>query len=90
MVSTYIIISAIVAFIAAALGAAYTAGALDPVIKEIGIFFFKAKAEAEKKKWQAQGMKEGEDFVSDNLTGNEQANKVANSFGDIGGLKKAL
>ncbi|KAK2629564.1 hypothetical protein QTJ16_000384 [Diplocarpon rosae] len=90
MVSTYIIITGVVAFIAAALGAAYTAGALDPVIKEIGIFFFKAKAEAERKKWQAQGMKEGQDFVSDSLKGNEQANEVANSLGDVGGLKKAL
>lgn len=63
MVSTYIIISAVIAFIAVALGAAYTTGALDPVIQQIGIMFFKAKAEAEKKKLQAQGMKEGEDFV---------------------------
>ena len=64
MVSTYIIISAIVAFIAVALGAAYTGGALDPIIEQLGIMLFKAKAEAEKKKLQAQGMKEGEDFVS--------------------------
>ncbi|CAL3967964.1 hypothetical protein PZA11_006980 [Diplocarpon coronariae] len=90
MVSTYIVISAVVAFIAAALGAAYMAGALDPAIKEVGIFFFKAKAEAEKKKWQAQGLKEGEDFVSDNLKGNEKASEVANSFGGVSGLKKAL
>lgn len=63
MVSTYIIVSAVIAFIAIALGAAYTTGALDPVIEQMGIMVFKAKAEAEKKKLQAQGMKEGEDFV---------------------------
>ena len=62
MVNTYLIVSAIVAFVAIALGAAYMSGALDPVVEEIGIFFFKAKAEAEAKKLQAQGMKEGQDF----------------------------
>tara|TARA_R110002060_G_scaffold3457_4_gene5442 strand:- start:1016 stop:1237 length:222 start_codon:yes stop_codon:yes gene_type:complete len=67
MVSTYIIISAVIAFIAVALGAAYTTGALDPVIEQMGIMFFKAKAEAEKKKLQAQGMKEGEDFMDGEL-----------------------
>lgn len=45
------------------LAAAYLSGALDPVIKEVGIMFFKAKAEAEAKKLQAQGMKQGEDFT---------------------------
>lgn len=67
MVSTYVIISAVIAFIAVALGAAYTTGALDPVIEQIGILLFKAKAEAEKKKLQAQGMKEGQDFVGGEL-----------------------
>ena len=67
MVSTYIIISAVIAFVAVALGAAYTTGALDPVIEQMGIMFFKAKAEAEKKKLQAQGMKEGEDFMDGEL-----------------------
>jgi len=62
MANTYLIISAVVAAIAIALGAAYMAGLLDPVIEEAGIMFFKAKAEAEAKKMQAQGMKEGEDF----------------------------
>ena len=63
MANAYLIISAIVAIIAVALSAAYTTGALDPVIEQIGIFLFKAKAEAEAKKLQAQGLKEGEDFV---------------------------
>jgi len=67
MVSAYLIISAVVAVIAIALGAAYSSGALDPVIEQIGIFFFKAKAEAEAKKLQAQGLKEGEDFVKGEL-----------------------
>ncbi|GKT48527.1 uncharacterized protein ColSpa_08708 [Colletotrichum spaethianum] len=42
---------------------AYQQGMLDPVIEQIGIMVFKAKAEAEKKKRQAQGMKAGQDFV---------------------------
>ncbi|KAG4414574.1 hypothetical protein IFR04_012272 [Cadophora malorum] len=90
MVSTYIIISAVIAFIAVALGAAYTTGALDPVIEQMGIMFFKAKAEAEKKKLQAQGMKEGEDFMDDQLKGNKQAGDIASGLGGIGGLKKGL
>lgn len=63
MVSTSLIISAVVALIAIALGGAYVSGALDPVIEKIGIYFFKAKAGAEAKKLQAQGLKEGQDFV---------------------------
>jgi hypothetical protein len=62
MANTYLIVSAVVAAIAIALGAAYMAGLLDPVIEEVGIMFFKAKTEAEAKKMQAQGKKEGEDF----------------------------
>jgi hypothetical protein len=63
MVNAYLIVSAVVAFIAIALGAAYMSGALDPVSEQVGIWFFKAKAEAEAKKLQAQGLKEGEDFM---------------------------
>ena len=63
MVSTILIISAIIAIVAVALGAAYTSGAADPIIEKIGIFLLKAKAEAEAKKLQAQGLKEGEDFL---------------------------
>ncbi|EHL01353.1 hypothetical protein M7I_2686 [Glarea lozoyensis 74030] len=62
MPETYIIVSIVVALVTVALTAAYMTGALDPVIKEMGVLFFKAKAEAEAKKMQAQGMKEGEDF----------------------------
>lgn len=70
MANTYLIVSVVVAVIAIALGAAYMAGLLDPVIEEVGIMFFKAKAEAEAKKMQAEGKKEGEDFlksISSNL-----------------------
>lgn len=67
MVSAFIIISALIAIVAIALGAAYTTGALDPVIEKIAVFLFKAKAEAEAKKLQAQGMKEGEDFLKGKL-----------------------
>jgi len=63
MVSTLYIISAVIAIVAVALGVAYATGAADPVIQEIGIWFFKAKAEAEAKKLQAQGLKEGQDFL---------------------------
>jgi len=63
MVSTFIVLSAIIAIVAVALGVAYTTGAADPIIEQIGIMFFKAKAEAEEKKLEAQGLKEGEDFL---------------------------
>ncbi len=68
MVSTYVIVSVIISLIAVTLGAAYMTGALDPAIEQMGIMVFKAKAEAEKKKLQAQGMKEGEDFVGGKST----------------------
>ena len=67
MVSAFIIVSALIAIVAIALGAAYTTGALDPVIEKIAVLLFKAKAEAEAKKLQAQGLKEGEDFVKGKL-----------------------
>ena len=62
MLDTYIIVAIVATVVSVALAAAYLSGALDPAIKEMGIFFFKAKAEAEAKKLQAQGMKEGQDF----------------------------
>jgi hypothetical protein len=63
MANTLLILSAIVAFLAIALGAAYTTGALNPVIEKIGEYFFKAEGKAEEKKLQAQGLKEGQDFL---------------------------
>ncbi|KZL65353.1 hypothetical protein CI238_11207 [Colletotrichum incanum] len=69
---------------------AYQQGMLDPVIEQIGIMMFKAKAEAEKKKMQAQGMKAGQDFVDGQLKGNKQAADVADGIGSFGGLKKQL
>lgn len=63
MTNTYLILSIVVAIIAIALGAAYSTGALDPVIEKIGIMVFKAEAKAEEKKLEAQGLKEGEDFL---------------------------
>lgn len=67
MVSTLVIVSVVIAFVAVALGAAYQTGALDPVIEKIGIYIFKAEAKAEEKKLQAQGLKEGEDFFKGEL-----------------------
>jgi hypothetical protein len=63
-----LIVSAIVALIAVALGAAYMSGALNPVIEKIGVYLFKAKAKAEEKKLEAQGLKEGEDFFKGKST----------------------
>lgn len=63
MVNAYLIASVVIAVIAIALGAAYTTGALNPLIEKLGVYYFKMKAEAETKKLQAQGMKEGQDFV---------------------------
>ncbi|KAG0646759.1 hypothetical protein D0Z07_6114 [Hyphodiscus hymeniophilus] len=84
------IISAIVALIAVALGAAYTTGALDPVIEKIGVYFFKAEAKAEEKKLEAQGLKEGQDFFKGELKGNQQASEVQEGIGALGGLKKGF
>jgi len=85
-----LIFSAIVALIAVAVGAAYTTGALNPVIEKIGVYFFKAKAKAEEKKMEAQGKKEGEDFFKGELKGNQQAGEVQEGIGAFGGLKKSL
>lgn len=86
MVSTALIIAILVAVLATGLGGAYTTGALDPVIQKLGIYFFKAKAKAEKKKLQAQGMKEGQDFMEDQLQGNQQAGQVVEGLGKVGGM----
>lgn len=64
MANTYLIISAIIAVVAIALGTAYVTGTLDPVIEKIGVMFFKAEAKAEEKKLEAEGLKEGEDFLT--------------------------
>lgn len=63
MASVLLIISIIIAVIAAAIGGAYMAGMLDQVVEKISIYFFKAKAKAEEKKLEAQGLKEGQDFL---------------------------
>jgi maltose-binding protein MalE len=53
-----------VAILVAALAAAYQTGFLDPLIEKTGVFLFKAKAKAEQQKLQAEGLKEGTDFVT--------------------------
>ena len=64
MVNNYaVIVPIIVAIIAIALGVAYQTGALNPIIEKIGVYYFKAEAKAEEKKMEAQGLKEGEDFL---------------------------
>ncbi|KAL8285504.1 hypothetical protein RB597_002527 [Gaeumannomyces tritici] len=83
---------------------AYNEGYLDPCIQKIGVYLFKAKAMAEKKKLQAQGQKAGRDFVdskndciarwlllfSAQLDGAQQADQVKAGLGSVGGLKKNL
>ena len=64
MVNALLITAIIIAVLAVGLGAAYTSGAADPVIEKIGVYFFKAKAKAEEKKLEAQGLKEGQDFLA--------------------------
>jgi len=61
--NTYIIISIVVAILAVALGAAYTTGNLNPLFEWISVYYFKAEAKAEEKKMEAEGKKEGEDFL---------------------------
>jgi hypothetical protein len=64
MVNNYLfIIPLVVAIIAVALGVAYQNGALNPIFEKIGVYYFKAEAKAEEKKMEAQGLKEGEDFL---------------------------
>lgn len=64
MVNNYLfIIPIVVAIVAVALGIAYQTGALNPIIEKIGVYYFKAEAKAEEKKMEAQGLKEGEDFL---------------------------
>lgn len=86
MVSAFVIISAIIAFVAVALGVAYNTGALDPIIEKIGMIFFKAEAKAEEKKLEAQGLKEGQDFFKGELKGNQQAGDLKQGLGDLGGI----
>ncbi|KAK9422492.1 hypothetical protein SUNI508_04848 [Seiridium unicorne] len=69
---------------------AYEQGLFDPLIEKVGVMMFKAKAEAEKEKYQAQGLKAGEDFVDSQLKGNKQAEDVISGKGLVGGLKKDL
>ncbi|TVY19666.1 hypothetical protein LARI1_G003158 [Lachnellula arida] len=87
MANTYLVTSAVVAVFAMALGAAYMAGLLDPVIEQVGVMFFEAKAKGEEKKMEARGMKEGEDFLKGELKGNQQAQDVKEGLGGVGGLK---
>jgi hypothetical protein len=47
---------------------AYQTGARDPVIEQVVKYFFKAKAKAEEKKLEAEGQKEGEDFLKSRLS----------------------
>jgi len=67
MLTTLLITTGILAALVAAVVAAYMSGALNPYIEQIGMYFFKAKAKAEEKKLEAQGLKEGQDFFKSEL-----------------------
>lgn len=76
--TTHSLLSSLIIVLALAAGGyfAYQQGYLDPLIEKVGVYFFKAKAKAEEKEMQAEGMKAGEDFVgcsipSHCLVGNE-------------------
>jgi len=77
----FAILSLVLAVLVAAVGAAYTSGALDPVIGAVAKYMFKAKAEAEARALQAQGLKEGEDFLKDEVPGSKQAADIGDKFG---------
>ncbi|KAF3921902.1 hypothetical protein ABW20_dc0100923 [Dactylellina cionopaga] len=76
-----VLVSIVFAFLVAAVGAAYSAGVLDPIIGEIAKYMLKAKAEAEVKGLQSQGLKEGQDFLREEVPGNQQAADISEKFG---------
>ncbi|KAJ9154970.1 hypothetical protein NKR23_g2158 [Pleurostoma richardsiae] len=92
METTYSVLISLLTVVLVFAGAwfAYEQGYLDPVIEKIGVYMMKAKAKAEQKKLQAQGLKEGEDFVDSQLKGNQQAAQLQEGIGGLGGLKKNL
>lgn len=63
--TTYSLLSSLILVLALAAGGyfAYQQGYLDPLIEKVGVVVFRAKAAAEEKELQAEGMKAGEDFV---------------------------
>ncbi|EON98960.1 hypothetical protein UCRPA7_5559 [Phaeoacremonium minimum UCRPA7] len=90
METTYQVLISLITIIAVMVAGwfAYDQGYLDPVIEKIGEYMFKAKAKAEEKKMEAEGLKRGEDFVDSQLTGNQQADDVKAGLGSFGSLKK--
>ncbi|EPS38678.1 hypothetical protein H072_7563 [Dactylellina haptotyla CBS 200.50] len=76
----FLLFSIIFAIFAAAAGAAYSSGVLDPIIAEITKMLLKAKAEAEVKGLQAQGLKEGQDFLREDVPGNREAADIGEKF----------
>ncbi|CAN8103000.1 unnamed protein product [Discula destructiva] len=92
MESTYQIFIYLLTVVALVTGAwyAYNEGYADPLIEKVGIYMMKAKAEAEAKEMQAEGLKRGEDFLDSELKGNQQADEIKSGLGGLGGLKKGL
>ncbi|KAF7926665.1 uncharacterized protein EAE97_010174 [Botrytis byssoidea] len=87
MANTLYVVLATITTIVVLVGGAYAMGLLDDYIEELGVFAFKFKAKAEAKKMGLQGLQEGTDFLASDLKGNQQAQKVREGKGPIGGLK---
>jgi len=83
----FIVSGAIVASLISIAIGIYFGGMWDDLVEMVGVYFFKAKAKAEEKKLEAQGLKEGEDFLKGDLKGNKQAGDVMEGLGNVGGLK---
>ncbi|KAI9799511.1 MAG: hypothetical protein M1833_004033 [Piccolia ochrophora] len=87
MANAYLIVSIVVAVLSVAVAGAYFGGYLDadsPWVKPLAKYYFKTKAKAQEKAMQAKGLKEGQDFMKDQLEGNKQAADVQKG---LGGLK---
>ncbi|KAI9824094.1 MAG: hypothetical protein M1832_002163 [Thelocarpon impressellum] len=77
MVNPLIIVSIVIAVIAAALAGIWFGGLADDILAPIAKYIFFAKAKAQKKALQAQGKKAGVDFFESQLSGNKQAGGIA-------------
>ncbi|PSR74083.1 hypothetical protein BD289DRAFT_487477 [Coniella lustricola] len=86
----YLVSLLLVVILSAAGWYAYEEGYMNPLIEKVGVYMMEAKAEAEAKEMQAQGLKRGEDFLDSELKGNKQAEDLVQGVGSLGKLKKSL
>jgi hypothetical protein len=68
--TTYSLLVSLITLIALTAGGyfAYQQGYLDPLIEKVGALVFKAKAKAEAKEMQTEGLTAGKDFVGCKFT----------------------